>query len=56
MVNLFNNICFHENKKGQIAFDQIRCIDKIRLKKRLAFLTKIEISKVKTLIKEYLVD
>lgn len=45
-----------ENKKGQICYDQIRCIDKIRLKNKIDTLSKTKIEKVKNLIKEYLVD
>jgi mRNA interferase MazF len=45
-----------ESKKGQIALDQTRCIDKIRLKNKIGSLSKKEIEKLKILIKEYLVD
>ena len=45
-----------EKKNGQIAFDQIRCIDKVRLKNKIESLSKTEIGKVKNLIKEYLID
>ena len=45
-----------ENKNGQICFDQIRCIDKIRLKTKIAALPKKDIEKVKNLLKEYLVN
>ena len=44
-----------ENKKGQICLDQIRCIDKIRLKTKIAVLGKNDVEKLKNLIKEYLV-
>lgn len=45
-----------ENKNGQICLDQIRCIDKIRLKTKMAALAKKDIEKVKNLLKEYLVN
>jgi mRNA-degrading endonuclease toxin of MazEF toxin-antitoxin module len=45
-----------ENKNGQICFDQIRCIDKIRLKAKIATLEKNNIENVKNLLKEYLVN
>lgn len=45
-----------ENKNGQVAFDQLRCVDKLRIKGKMGGLTKKEIVKAKSLIKEYLVD
>jgi mRNA interferase MazF len=45
-----------QNKNGQICFDQIRCIDKMRLKTKIAALGKSDIEKVKNLLKEYLVN
>jgi mRNA interferase MazF len=49
-----------ENKKGQICLDQIRCIDKIRLKNKINTLSHPDFlgmtEKVKKLIKQYLVD
>ena len=45
-----------ENKNGQICFDQIRWIDKIRLKTKIAALPKKDIEKVKNLLKEYLAN
>lgn len=45
-----------ENKNGQICFDQIRCIDKIRLKTKIAALAKNDIENVKNVLKEYLVN
>jgi mRNA interferase MazF len=44
-----------ENKNGQICFDQIGCIDKMRLKAKIATLAKSEIANVKNLLKEYLI-
>lgn len=48
-------IKFNE-KKGWIVLDQIRTVDKIRLVKHLGKITKKEISKVKRVLKEMLVD
>jgi mRNA interferase MazF len=45
-----------QNKNGQICFDQIRCIDKMRLKTKITALGKSDIEKVKNLLKEYLVN
>lgn len=45
-----------ENKNGQICFDQIRCIDKTRLKTKIDTLAKNDVEKVKNVLKEYLVN
>ncbi|QBN20223.1 type II toxin-antitoxin system PemK/MazF family toxin [Flavobacterium nackdongense] len=45
-----------ENKSGQICFDQIRCIDKMRLKAKIAALSINDIESVKNILKEYLVN
>jgi len=45
-----------EKKTGWIVLDQIRTIDKIRLKEKAGFLREIEILKVKNALKEMLVD
>ncbi len=45
-----------ESKTGQIALDQIRCVDKTRLRNKMAALEAHDIDKIKSLIKEYLVD
>lgn len=45
-----------EGKKGQIALDQIRCVDKKRISKKLGDLKPIEQEKLKALLKEYLID
>ncbi len=45
-----------ENKNGQIALDQIRCVDKARINGKLDTLSKKDIQEIKSLIKEYLVD
>jgi mRNA interferase MazF len=42
-----------DNKKGQIALDQIRCVDKARIKHKMGLLNNSEIIKLKGL---YLVD
>lgn len=45
-----------ENRNGQIALDQIRCVDKVRIKNRIDTLKSKEVKKIKILLKEYLVD
>jgi mRNA interferase MazF len=45
-----------ENKSGQICLDQIRCIDKIRLKTKMATLAINDVANVKNLLKEYLIN
>ena len=45
-----------EGKTGWIVLDQIRAIDKIRLKEKAGSLREIEIIKVKNILKETLVD
>lgn len=46
----------HNGKKGMIALDQIRSIDKIRVQKLLDRLSTSEIESLKSLIKETFVD
>jgi mRNA interferase MazF len=46
----------HNNKKGWIALDQIRTIDKARIVKTLDTLTIKEIEKLKIVLKEMLID
>lgn len=46
----------HNGKKGWIAIDQIRTIDKIRIVKTLGTITKNEILTLKSVIKETFVD
>ena len=46
----------HNGKKGMIAIDQIRTIDKTRILKTLHKLTKSEIQKCKEIIRETFVD
>ncbi|MAY86310.1 MAG: growth inhibitor PemK [Pseudooceanicola sp.] len=43
-------------KKGQVALDQIRCVDKSRLTKKLGQLSSKEEKKLKQILKEYLID
>lgn len=43
-------------KKGQIALDQIRCIDKSRLSNKMAALDKSEIKNLRLILKEFLID
>jgi len=45
-----------KRKKGQIALDQIWCIDKLRLSNKMAALDKTEIKKLRLLLKEFLID
>jgi len=45
-----------EKKTGWIVLDQIRTIDRIRLKEKAGQLKETEISKVKEILKEMLVD
>ncbi|WP_445954913.1 type II toxin-antitoxin system PemK/MazF family toxin [Yeosuana sp.] len=46
----------HNGKKGMIAIDQIRTIDKSRIIKKFDQLTKSEIQKCKDIIRETFVD
>jgi mRNA interferase MazF len=46
----------YDNKKGMIAIDQIRTIDKKRIVKYLGKLSKTEIKATKAVIKEAFVD
>lgn len=46
----------HNGKKGMIAIDQIRTVDKIRIIRVFESLTKLEIEKCKEVIKETFVD
>ena len=46
----------HNNKKGMVAIDQIRTIDKSRIIKKFDRLTKSEIEKCKDIIRETFVD
>lgn len=46
----------HNNKKGMVAIDQIRTIDKKRVIKKLDQLAKSEIKKCKNIIRETFVD
>jgi mRNA interferase MazF len=46
----------HDSKEGWVVLDQIRTIDKQRIIKELGKLSKPEIKKVKSVLKETLVD
>lgn len=46
----------HNDKKGMVAIDQIRAIDKARIIKKFDQLTKSEIRKCKDVIRETFVD
>lgn len=43
-------------KKGQVALDQIRCVDKSRLSNKLGQLSSREKKKLKQVLQEYLID
>ena len=45
-----------EKKIGWVVLDQIRTIDKIRLKEKAGHLKETEITKVKSILKEMLID
>lgn len=45
-----------EKKLGWIVLDQIRTIDKIRLKEKAGHLKETEITEVKSILKEMLID
>lgn len=47
---------FHEGKKGMVAIDQIRTIDKKRVIKKLGRITKKEIVECKSVLRETFVD
>ena len=44
--------CKVQSKKGQIALDQLRCVDKSRLKKRLAILSENEQTEVLEVLRQ----
>lgn len=44
--------CLVKNKKGQIALDQIRCVDKSRLKNKLSKLSENEQTEVLKILQE----
>ncbi|MBT0607036.1 type II toxin-antitoxin system PemK/MazF family toxin [Aequorivita echinoideorum] len=45
-----------KSKSGQIALDQIRCVDKSRLFDRIESLDKESIQKLKSILSEYLIE
>jgi mRNA interferase MazF len=45
-----------KKKLGWIVLDQIRTIDKIRLKEKAGYLKETEITEVKSILKEMLID
>lgn len=45
-----------ENKKGSVCLDQIRCVDKSRLTKKISKLSTSEIETLKSILKEFLID
>ena len=48
--------CSISGKSGEIALDQMRCIDKIRLAKKISHLNDTEISSIKRTLEEMLVQ
>ncbi len=45
-----------KGKKGQVALDQIRCVDKKRLLDSLGKLSSREVQDLKQILKEYLIE
>jgi|SRR5690606_2367997 len=45
-----------KNKNGQIALDQIRCVDKRRLFDKIESLDQKSIQKLKSILSEYLIE
>jgi len=45
-----------ENKAGIVCLDQIRCVDKLRLTKKISKLSNSETEVLKSILKEYLID
>ena len=45
-----------QRKRGWVVLDQIRTVDKIRLKKRLGKIGESEIQRVKDILREMLID
>ena len=45
-----------KKKKGQVALDQIRCMDKLRISNKIAGLSPSDIKKLRLLLKEFLID
>ncbi len=45
-----------KNKKGQVALDQIQCVDKSRLFDKIEALNKESIKKFKSILSEYLIE
>ncbi|MDT7828110.1 type II toxin-antitoxin system PemK/MazF family toxin [Pricia sp. S334] len=45
-----------KNKRGQIALDQMRCIDKSRLFEKIDLLNGDQIKKLRLLLREFLID
>lgn len=45
-----------KGKRGQVALDQIRCIDKLRLGNKMDSLNKRSIKELKAILSEYLIE
>lgn len=52
----FRSSCKIDRKTGSVALDQIRCIDKSRLIKKLGNLTNKEIIELKSILDEMLIN
>jgi len=52
----FRSLCIIKEKSGSIALDQIRCVDKTRLSKKIGKLKKSEISELKSTLHEMLIQ
>lgn len=51
----FRSSCIVSRKNGSIALDQIRCVDKTRLTKKIAVLKENEIERLKSVLHEMLI-
>ena len=53
---LWRVVCTISNKKGEIAVDQLKVVDKIRIGSKISKLSNKEISQLKEVIQQMLVD
>ncbi len=51
----FRALCVVQDKNGAIALDQIRCVDKTRLLKKIGKLKKNEVIQLKMILQEMLI-
>jgi len=52
----FRSTCKIDGKTGSVALDQIRCLDKSRLINKLGHLTNKEITELKSILEEMLIN